>query len=87
MQIPGHTKVQLLLLTILTISSVSSTALLISRLVNNTSEENTFGRYESLEVKLEGLELKVTGSNTTEVLMNLMKNESLLEMNSSNVKL
>ena len=41
MKIPGTTKVQLLLLTILMISSVSSTGLLIFNRVNNISVENT----------------------------------------------
>ena len=46
MKTPGHTKVQLLLLTILTISSVSSTVLQISRTVDNTSGVSISGSLE-----------------------------------------
>ena len=77
MKIPGTTKVQLSLLMILAISSVSSTGLLIFRQGNNTLEESISGRNESLAVEVEGLRLKVTGKNTTEVLKNLMKSEKV----------
>ena len=46
MKTPGHTKVQLLLLTILTISSVSSTVLQITRTVDSTSGVNISGSLE-----------------------------------------
>ena len=46
MRTPGHTKVQLLLLTILTISSVSSTVLLTFKTVGNTSVVNISGSLE-----------------------------------------
>ena len=46
---PGHIKVQLLLLTILTISSVSSTVLQISRMGENTSVGNISGSLELLK--------------------------------------
>ena len=46
MKTPGHTKVQLLLLTILTISSVSSTVLQITRTAGNTSVVNISGSLE-----------------------------------------
>ena len=46
MKTPGHTKVQLLLLTILTISSVSSTVLLMTRTAGNTSVVNISGSLE-----------------------------------------
>jgi len=46
MKIPGTTKVQLLLLTILMISSVSSTALQIIRMGESTSDVNIFGNLE-----------------------------------------
>ena len=78
MRTPGPIRVQLLLLLTLTISSVSSTGLLIYKLASNTSDANTFGRNESLALEVEGLRLKVTGKNTTEVLRNLMKNEKVL---------
>ena len=77
MKIPGTTKVQLSLLTILMTSSVLSTGLQIFKLGNNTLEGNTFGRKESLEVEVEGLRLRVTGKNTMEALRNLMKNEKM----------
>ena len=47
MKIPGYTKVQLSLLMILAISSVSSTALQISARANNISEENISGKKEN----------------------------------------
>ena len=53
MKTPGHTKVQLLLLTILTISSVSSTVLLMFKPVGNTSAVNISGSLELLEAKRE----------------------------------
>ena len=78
MRTPGPIRVQLLLLLTLTVSSVSSTGLLIYSRVNNTLEENISGRNESLALEVDGLRLKVTGKNTTEVLKNLMKNEKVL---------
>ena len=53
MRTPGHTKVQLLLLTILTISSVSSTVLQISRTEGSTSGVSISGSLELREVKRE----------------------------------
>ena len=73
MRTPGPIRVQLLLLTTLTISSVSSTGLLIYKLVDNTSDANTLPVVESLEVGNEKLRLRVTGNATTEVLKNLSK--------------
>ena len=46
MKTPGHTKVQLLLLSILTISSVSSTVLQITQTGGNTSVVNISGSLE-----------------------------------------
>jgi len=46
MKIPGYTKIQLSLLTILAISSVTSTSLQIMRMEDNTSDVNTFGSLE-----------------------------------------
>jgi len=86
MTIPGTTKIQLSLLTILAISSVSSTALQIYNLANNTSDANTSTNLESLEVSLGKLNLRVTGKNTMGVVMNLIPIESLLETTVSNVK-
>jgi len=79
MTIPGTTKIQLSLLTILAISSVSSTALQIYNLANNTSDANTSINSESLEVSLGKLSLKVTGKNTMAAVKSLIKIESLLE--------
>ena len=53
MRTPGHTKVQLLLLTILTISSVSSTVLLMFKTVGSTSVVNISGSLELQEAKKE----------------------------------
>ena len=86
MRTHGSTKIQLSLLTILAISSVSSTGLLIYNQVNNTSGENTSINSESLEVSLGKLSLKVTGKNTMGVVMNLIPIERLLETNVSNEK-
>ena len=86
MKIHGSTKIQLSLLTILAISSVSSTALQIYNQVRNTSDANTSINSESLEVSLGKLSLKVTGKNTMGVVMNLIPIESLLETNVSNEK-
>ena len=86
MKTHGSTKIQLSLLTILAISSVSSTALQIYNQANNTSDANTSINTESLEVSLGKLSLRVTGKNTMDRVMNLMPIESLLEMNVSNEK-
>ena len=71
MRTPGPIKVQLLLLTTLTISSVTSTGLQIFKMVGNTSEENILHSVESLEVGNAELRVRVTGKSTTEVLTNL----------------
>ena len=68
---PGPIRVQLFLLTTLTVSSVLSTGLQIYKAVNNTSDVNTLPVVESLEVGNEKLRLRVTGNATTEVLKNL----------------
>ena len=84
MKTPGPIKVQLLLLTTLTISSVSSTGLLIYNLANNISVENTSGQNVSLEVARDGLHLRVTGKDTMEALTSLVQIESYLETQRSN---
>jgi len=73
MRMPGHTRVQLLLLTILATSSVTSTALLISSRANGTLGGSTSNSIESLEVADANGRVKVTGKHTTEVLKNLTK--------------
>ena len=84
MKTPGPIKVQLLLLSILTTSSVLSTGLLISRQANNTLEENILPSVESLEVAKDWLRLRVTGKSTTEVLQSLKKTLNILEDHSLN---
>ena len=83
---PGPIKVQLSLLTILAISSVSSTVLQISSRVGSTSEENTSTSSESLEVKVGRFAVRVTGKNTMDRVTNLIPIESLLEMTVSDEK-
>ena len=51
MKTPGYIRVQISLLTILMISSVSSTVLQITRMGENISVENISGSLELLEVK------------------------------------
>ena len=51
MKIPGYIKVQISLLTILMISSVSSTALQIIKMGDSTSVENIFGSLELQRAK------------------------------------
>ena len=53
MKTPGYIRVQLLLLTILTISSVSSTVLQTTRMGESTSGVSISGSLELLEVKKE----------------------------------
>ena len=53
MKTPGYIRVQLLLLTILTISSVSSTVLQITRTEGSTSVVNISGSLELQEAKRE----------------------------------
>ena len=86
MKIPGHLREPLFYLRILTITSVLSISLQISKTVASTSEENTSGQIESLEVNLGELNLKATGKNTTAVLMNLTKIVNKLETNVSEEK-
>ena len=73
MKMPGPIKAQLLLLTILTTSSVLSTALLIFKPGRGTLDANILPSVESLEVgrRKDGLHLRATGKTTTEVLQNL----------------
>jgi|TARA_B100001996_G_scaffold44446_1_gene32087 hypothetical protein len=82
----GSTRIQLSLLTILAVSSVTSTVLQISKAISNTSAVNTFGSLESLEVRAGKFALKVTGKDTTALVRNLMPIESLLETTVSDEK-
>jgi len=83
MRTPGPIRVQLLLLLTLTASSVTSTGLLISSRVRNTSDVNTSGQNVNLEVVREGLRLRVIGKDTTEALKNLKQIENYLGTNVS----
>tara|TARA_B100000282_G_scaffold57782_1_gene38250 strand:+ start:1282 stop:1500 length:219 start_codon:yes stop_codon:yes gene_type:complete len=69
-KIPGYIKVNLSLLTILAISSVSSTGLQIYRMVNSTSAENTFNKKENLKVEKEKSLANQIGRSIMEVQMN-----------------
>ena len=73
MKTPGYIKVQLSLLLILATSSVTSTALQISRAVGSTSAGRTSNSIESIEVADANGRVRVTGRHTTEVLKNLTK--------------
>ena len=78
MKIPGTTKVQLSLLTILAISSVTSTGLQMYKMADNTLEESISTRNENLKEASDVLRQSLTGSGITEALMNL--NETLKSM-------
>ena len=70
MKIPGYIKVQLLLLTTLMISSVSSTGLQIYKMVNNISDENTFIKNENQREVNEKSLANPIGRSIMEVQMN-----------------
>ena len=74
MKTPGYLKDPLFYLRILTTCTVLSTVSLMSSLVGSTSAGNTSGHSESLEVRLGELGVRATGKDSTEALMNLMKN-------------
>ena len=74
MKTPGFLMDTLFYLRTLTTISVLSIALQMCSLGRNTSEENTFTNYENLEVEVGELRVRATGKNTTEVLLNLLKN-------------
>tara|TARA_X000001036_G_scaffold173061_1_gene163748 strand:- start:1229 stop:1588 length:360 start_codon:yes stop_codon:yes gene_type:complete len=74
----GRIRVNRLLLATSVSLSVLSIGLQIYNQANNTSAANTFGNYESLEVEVGELQVRATGKNITEALMNLMKNERRL---------
>ena len=86
MKTPGPIKVQLLLLTTLTVSSVTSTVLQIQSRTKDTSDVNTLPVVESLEVGNEKLRVRVTGNATTEVLRNLKTTLQSMDETFSSVK-
>ena len=84
MKIPGTTKVQLSLLMILAISSVTSTGLQIYKVVDNTSVENISTKNENLKEAKDVLRQSLTGSGITEALTNL--NETLKNLAKINLE-
>jgi len=86
MKTPGPIKVQLLLLTTLTVSSVTSTVLQIQSRTKDTSDVNTLPVVESLEVGNEKLRVRVTGNATMEVLRNLKTTLQSMDETFSSVK-
>ncbi len=72
MKTPGFLTDTLFYLRTLTIISVSSIALQTFVVVKGTSEENTSGNIESLEVSLGELKVRATGKDTTAVVRNLL---------------
>ncbi len=76
MKTPGFLKDNLFYLRTLTIIMGLSIALQIVSLARDTSEENIFSSYESLELEVGELNLKVTGSDTTEAVLNYLKSGS-----------
>ena len=87
MKTPGYIKVQLSLLTILMISSVSSTALQIYKMGRSTSEESNSTRNENLKEASDVLRQSLTGSGITEALQNLNTTLNNLEKKYSEEKL
>ena len=76
MKTPGFMKDNLFYLRTLTTIMVLSIALQIVSLGRDTSEESILTNYESLELEVEGSSLRVTGNDTTEAVLNYLKNAS-----------
>jgi len=76
MKTPGFMMDNLFYLRTLTIIMGLSIVLQIVSLGKDTSVENTSTNYESLELEAGELRVKATGKDTTEVLLNLLKNAS-----------
>ena len=72
----GFLKDNLFYLRTLTIIMGLSIVLQIVSLGRDTSDESTFTNYESLELEVEGSSLRVTGNDTTEAVLNYLKNAS-----------
>jgi len=75
MKIPGNITGPILTGAVLGTTLGLFTVLPISPTGRSTSEGNTSGNVESLEVETKELRLKVTGKNTMAALMNLMLKE------------
>ena len=73
MKIPGYIKVQLSLLTILMISSVSSTVLQILTVGENILEESTSSNIELQKERNEKLNQNLIGRSTMGLAQNLKK--------------
>ena len=73
MKIPGYIKVQLSLLTILMISSVSSTVLQILTVGENILEESTYSNIELQKERNEKLNQNLIGRSIMEVAQNSKK--------------
>jgi hypothetical protein len=76
MKIPGNITGPILTGAVLGTTLGLFTVLPISPTGRSTSEGNTSGNVESLEVETEKLRLKVTGKNTMAALTNLMLKEN-----------
>ena len=74
MKTPGFLMDNLFYLRTLTIIMGLSIALQIVSLGKDTSGESTSTNYESLELEAGELRVRATGNDTTEVLLNLLKN-------------
>jgi len=74
MKTPGFMMDNLFYLRTLTIIMGLSIALQIVSLGRDTSAESTSTNYESLELEVGELRVRATGNDTTEVLLNLLKN-------------
>jgi len=79
MKIPGTTKVQLSLLMILAISSVTSTSLLIGQQARSTSVENTLCRSVNLGEAREELLLNQIGNAIMDPVQNSRMMSSYME--------
>jgi len=79
MKIPGTTKVQLSLLTILAISSVTSTSLLISQQVKSTSVESILCRSVNLKEARDELLLSQIGNAIMDPVQNSKRTSNYLE--------
>jgi len=76
MKTPGFLKDNLFYLKTLTIIMGLSIVLQTCSLVRDTSDESILTNYESLELEVGESNLRVTGKNTTEAVLNYLKNAS-----------
>ena len=76
MKTPGFLKDNLFYLRTLTVIMGLSIVLQIASLGRDTSGENILTNYESLELEVGELNLKVTGNDTTEAVLSYLKSGS-----------